>query len=126
MSRIKRPKAALLAAISEGVEKANKRSFGEFDGLHGSLPEGTATVLNDVVAYLREYLFDERVLPSLTSEAYRREHADPQARPGIPLVSRKIKDEGIRVALGVLNSVASVLRVKDGQITPRDSRGVAK
>ena len=127
MSRTKRHNAALLAAVSEGVEKANKRSVGEFDGLHGSLPEGTAIVLNDVVAYLREYLLDEKGLPESDVRSL---FADSvpihKRRQGFRSVSKKMKDEGIRVAVGILSSIASVLSVKDGQINPRDSRGMAK
>lgn len=128
MTRNKRHNPERLAAINEGIEKANSRAVGAFDGLHGSLPEGTAIVLNDIVAYLREYLFDERGFSESQLRKLLAESLPPihKRREGFRSVSKETEDEGMRVALGVLNSIASVLRVRDGQITPRDKGGVAK
>jgi hypothetical protein len=105
MSRNNKPKAELLAAISGAIKKASSRSSGEFDGLYGSLPAGTGTLLEDVVAYLRQYLLDER---GLAESEIRRIVAGRS-------LSQRAEDEGVRVALGVLNSIASALRVSDKQ-----------
>jgi hypothetical protein len=105
MKRNDKPNPALLAEVNAAIGKANILSSGEFDGLRGSLPDGTAIVLADIVAYLRQYLLDER---GLTVEQV---HRISSGRS----VSRLAEDEGVRVALGMMNSIASALRLSDKQ-----------
>jgi len=99
--------AEVLAAINRGIKKASKRANGngEFDGLCGSLPNGASIVLSDIIAYLRRYLLDDR---GLTRKEIRRIAAGRS-------VSQGAQDEGVLVALGVLNSIASVIKVRDDQ-----------
>jgi hypothetical protein len=53
MNRNQKPDPKLLAEINKGINEANTRAAGEFNGLHGSLPEGTSIVLADILAYVR-------------------------------------------------------------------------
>jgi hypothetical protein len=101
----KEPDPAALEAMTAGLRIAKRRSGGQFDSLFGSLPEGTATVLEDVVTYLRQYLLDERGL----AESEIRRIVSGRS------VSPLAEDEGVKVALGILNSVASVMKVRDDQ-----------
>jgi len=111
-------KRKLLAAVNRGIKKANKRAMGEFDGLHGSLPKGTSIMLSGIISYLREYLLEERRFSRAKVRALLAENLPMIHGPGkgFRAVSKDLEDEGVRVALGVLNSIASVLRVRDGQI----------
>jgi hypothetical protein len=125
MSRMQKRKSALRDAINEAIERANRRSTGEFDGLRGRLPDGASIVLADIIAYLRQYLFDERGftesrLRKLLTEVLPPIHKGGQ---GFRSVSQDSEDSGLTVALGVLNSIASVLRVKDKQISRRNKDG---
>lgn len=110
------PNPGALKAMNAAIEKANERSRPEFDGVFGSLPEGAATVLGDIVANLRQYLLDEK---GVTETELRKLVAEILPHKGLPKglrsVSHRAADEGVRVAIGVLNSIASVLRVRDGQ-----------
>jgi hypothetical protein len=105
MRRKDQPNPELLAEVNAAIDQAVSRSSGEFDGLLGSLPGGTAVVLEDVVKHLRRYLLDER---GLTENQIRRIAAGRS-------VAQFAQDEGVRVALGVLNSIASALRLSDKQ-----------
>jgi hypothetical protein len=108
----KEPNPGALRAVTAGIKKSDKRSRGEFDGLYGGLSNDAAIVLADIVADLRQYLLDEK---RLTKATLRKFLADTLPRKGFRSVSQRAEDEGVRVALTVLNSIASVVKVRDGQ-----------
>lgn len=112
-----------LKLLGAGIEKANKRTIGEFDGLHGSLPDGTSIMLREICDFLRTYLLDDRAFSEARVRALLTKSLPPivpkklsKKRKTFRSVPRELEDEGVRVAIGVLNSIASVLRVKDDQI----------
>jgi hypothetical protein len=106
----KTPDPKALRAMQQGIEKANKRSAGDFNGVFGSLPKEAAAVLHEMLAYVRHYLLEER---RLTEAQVKKYAAQLIPASGFHSVSAQAEDEGIKVALGVLNSIVSVLRVED-------------
>jgi hypothetical protein len=136
MNTEKKPNPGALDAVSSGINKANKRSTAKFDGVLGSLPGETSLVLSHIVEYLREYLFDDkrfskRKVRKLLEEALPTVHAPRRVEKktargrqyesvensGFRSVSTALEDDGVRIAIGILNSIgSSVLRIGDGQI----------
>ncbi len=100
--------SGLLKAMDQGIEMANKRSSGQFNGVLGSLPKDAARVLDDIVAHLRSYLFDNRGL---------KEEEIRTTDKGVSVAPKWRHDEGARVAVGVLNTILSAVRVRNGQFT---------
>jgi hypothetical protein len=103
----------MLAAVSAGIRKANRRANGEFDGLHGSLPEGTARLLDGILGYLRSYLLDERELSETRLRALLAESLNIQGKQ-FQSTSRELADEGVRIAIGILCTVWSALKIDNG------------
>lgn len=101
-----------LNAVTAAIKKATRRGKGKFDGVFGSLPDDAAVVLRDIVVYLRQYLLDER---RLSKKALRKLAAESLPMNGYRSVSQRAEDDGVRVALSVLNTVCSVMEVGDFQ-----------
>ena len=106
------------------TKEQRRRATGEFDDLLGSFPEGTSVVLSDILSYLQEYLFDYK---HLSEEEVRRLLDERQTRihkkgGGFRAFAGHL-DEGVDVAVGILNSIRSTLRVKGTQITPKKLNG---
>jgi hypothetical protein len=109
-----------LEYVNSGIAEANKRAAGRFDGLFGSLPDGTSKVLDDIVAYLARYLLTERQC----NETLIRKLLQAQARnPVAALGIKEMQDDGIRVAIGILASLSSALNIEDGKFNPKDKDG---
>jgi hypothetical protein len=109
-----------LEAVNSGIAEANKRAAGRFDGLFGSLPDGTSNVLNDIIAYLARYLLAERQCDETLIRKLLQAHArNPVAALGI----KEMQDDGIRVAIGILASLSSALNIEDGKFNPKDKNG---
>jgi len=106
--------------------------MGSFDGnrgLYGSLPDGVAPVLNEIFTTLRSYLLDEMQLKqSRIVELMDERHPKHTARrtekkgrlqhqsiegSGFGVDSKELQNDGVRVAIDVLNSVLSAVRVTD-------------
>jgi hypothetical protein len=115
MTRDKMPAPGALAAVNAGIQKANALAAGKFRGLLGSLPEGTSIVLADILAYLRQYLFDERRLSKVAVWKLLKESLPSVSEPRkrFRSVAKDLHDEGVTVALGVLNSIASAARLDE-------------
>lgn len=96
----KEANSGALEAMTAAIKKVGERRRGAFDGLLGSLPDGSAVMLADILAWLRQYLLDER---GLSEKQIRRIGA------GLSAPQRWREDEGVRVALGVLSSISSAL-----------------
>ncbi len=116
----RKPRSAAIEAISAGVAEADKRAAGPFDGLLGSLPDGASKALNDILGYLGYYLLNERQC----NQALIRKLLEAHIRnPIAALRVKELQDEGIRVAIGILAALSSVLNVKDGVLNPKDPNG---
>lgn len=111
------PDPGLVAAVNRGVKKADRRGRGLFDGLHGSLPQGAAILLEDIVSYLREFLLDEKGLSKKTIHRLLAEEAPRGAfRAASRELDEELEDDAVRIALGILNSVRSALTARDNQV----------
>lgn len=114
----KKPNLGMLAAVNEGIDKANKRTAGGFDGLLGTLPTGTSELLQHIFAYLRHYLLEERRFSVEQVQRLCRAAlppVKPPRRKRFPAVPPELEDDGVRVSVGLLNSIASVLRLQNQQ-----------
>ena len=107
----KTPNPKALRALDRALDDANRYSS-DFDAIFGRLPSEAAGALHDIVAYVRHYLLKTRRL-----SVSRVKHLAAQLIPrhGFRSLCPEVDDEGIIVALGVLNSIASVLRIVDGK-----------
>jgi hypothetical protein len=107
----------LLAEVTAAIEKANTRNRGAFDGLFGSLPEGASPLIDELMSYLRRYLLDERGFSEKRVRRLCAAATPPLKETGKVFrpISRDLDDEGARVAVGILNSVAAAMRLTDKQ-----------
>lgn len=108
MSGIKGLNLGMFGAVERGIKKARKNVDGEFDGLRGRLPDGTSVVLSDIVAYLRQYLLEEKGFAKALSRR-------KSSRRASFLAVRSAQDDGVRVAVDVLDSIASAVRLGNKQ-----------
>lgn len=117
MSRGRARALWLSSVVDAAIKRASERSSGQFDGLYGSLPDGASIVLKEIVGYLRSYLLEERRIKEPRVRALMAAALPPETRAShFRSVPRELEDEGIRVAIGLLNTLSSIFRVKDGQI----------
>lgn len=117
MTRNHSPRPDLLAEVTAAIDKADSRGKRAFDGLVGRLPEGASPLLGEILDYLGRYLLDER---GFSEKRIRRlcAEAQPLRRESggeFRSVSREFDDAGISLAVGILNSIASALRLSDRQ-----------
>lgn len=125
MKHSHKPSAELLAQVTAAIAKADRRSRRKFDGLLGSLAEEAPPLLSEIFGYLQRYLLDERGFSEervrrLYSEALLPRERRPPLKEGdheseFRSTSPELEDEGVKVALGVLNSIASALTINDKQ-----------
>lgn len=115
--------AAVRSKMDDSLKEERRRGTGEFDGLLGSFPEGTSIVLSDIIGYLRRYLLDERGFSEAEILKLLNEHLTPLHEKAMGFSSYKPLDEGMYVAVGILNSIRSALRVTGKQLTPRNKHG---
>ncbi|MFY2765437.1 hypothetical protein [Arenimonas sp. MALMAid1274] len=111
---------AALTALDAGIEEANRRAKGEFDGLLGSLDPGGSRLLSDIVDELRSVLLDK-----YTDEEARALIAEFEPRLGYR--NMPVVPDDVDLALRLLNLVASALRCEPGRrqelfLGPRDAR----
>lgn len=109
-----------LESLSAGIEEANRRAKGDFDGLLGSLDPGGSRLLRDIVDELRSVLLDR-----YTDEEARALIAEFEPRPGYRSLS--VVPDDVDLTLRLLNLVASALRCEPARrqelfLGPRDAR----
>jgi hypothetical protein len=96
----------ILAALDAGIAEANRRERAEFDGLLGQLPEGSSSVLCNIVSMLRDFLLDrysEADVRALLQEY--------EPVPGYRNVTPVADD--VDLALGIMNLIRSAMRCTD-------------
>lgn len=111
-------KQSMLDAVNAGISEANRLADGTFDGVLGSLPSGSSQLLADILAYLRWYLLTERKLREPQVRALLSKSVPPIHKPGQGLrsVPRNCDDPGIGLAIGILNSIASALKLENRSV----------
>lgn len=107
------------AEISAAIDRAPLQSS-RFDELNCSFPDGTPTVLTELIGYLSGYLLKEKGLTVKRVLALMATALPPKGRKShfrsVPLeLEVAFENEGIRVAIDILNSIASALRLIDRQ-----------
>lgn len=94
---------AALKALDAGIDEANRRERGDFDGLLGQLPDGASLALQGVVSDLRDYLlnkYPEDQLRELLEEY--------EPRPGFQHLTPV--DDGVELALQLFIGIRSAMR----------------
>jgi len=117
----------IIAAIQVVLDEVNRRSSGEFDGLLGSLPEGTSALVASITYYLRGYLLDkhdEQVVRAMQKKFSSGWHwanysgADEMALGILDLIASAYNFEGERFDI-LLSGI-------DGWRGKRSNRGLVK
>jgi hypothetical protein len=106
-------------AMSAGIDEANRRARGDFDGLLGSLDPGGSRLLRDIIDVLRNVLLEQ-----YTDEEARDLITKFEPRPGYR--NMPVVPDDVDLALSIMNLVASALRCEPDRrdelfLGPRDA-----
>lgn len=103
-------------AVNAGIAEANRRAAAKFDGLHGNLADEAAGLPDDAYGTVLDHIWNDLYDYLLIEKRFRKTKIRRLLAENLPSdsfqsVSRDSEDEGVRIALTVMNTIASATRL---------------